>query len=85
MKDSQLIRISDGSVESSDGWVARLLGPELIEYCSGSAACLVNVGYSKTQRVRQIYASESVSELFPNLGEHLRCAAPLFQGHYVVV
>jgi hypothetical protein len=85
MRNSELMRISDGSVESSEGWVARLLGPELIEYFSGSAACLVNVGYSRTQQARQIYATESISELFPNLREHLRSAAPLFEGHYVVV
>ena len=85
MTDSELMRVSDGSVESSEGWVARLIGPELIEYCSGSAACLVNVGYSNSQRARQIYATESISELFPNLREHLRSAAPLFQGRYVVV
>lgn len=85
MTDSELMRVEDGSVESSEGWVARLIGLELIEYCSGSAACLVNVGYSPTNRARQIYATESISELFPNLREHLRSAAPLFQGRYVVV
>ena len=85
MTDSELMRVSDGSVESSEGWVARLLGPELIEYSSGAAACLVNVGYSRTQKARQIYATESISELFPNLREHLRSAAALFDGSYVVV
>jgi hypothetical protein len=35
--------------------------------------------------VRQIYASESTSDLFPRLREHLRSAAPLLQGQYVVV
>ena len=85
MTDSELLRADDGSVESSEGWVARLIGTELIEYCSGSAACIVNVGYSQAQRARQIYATESISELFPNLREHLRSAAPLFDGRYVVV
>ncbi|HEY2926049.1 hypothetical protein [Piscinibacter sp.] len=85
MTDSELLRVADGGVESSEGWVARPLGPELIEYCSGSAACLVNVGYSPLQRARQIYASESASELFPRLREHLRLAAPLFEGRYIVV
>jgi hypothetical protein len=85
MTSSKLMRTGDGSVESSEGWVARLLNPEMIEYCSGSAACLVNVGYSPTQRARQIYATESTSELFPRLREHMRRAAPLFEGHYVVV
>jgi hypothetical protein len=85
MTDSELMRASDGGVESSEGWAARVIGGEWIEYRSGSAACLVNIGYSRSQRVRQIYASESVSELFPRLREHLRSAAPLFDGHYVVV
>jgi len=85
MTDSELMRVGDGSVESTEGWAVRLVGPELIEYSSGVAACLVNVGYVPGLRVRQIYASESASELFPHLREHLRCAAPLFQGHYVVV
>ncbi|HUG24570.1 hypothetical protein [Piscinibacter sp.] len=85
MTDSELMRSGDGSVESSEGWVARLLSPELIEYSSGCAACLVNVSYSPAQRARQIYATESTSELFPRLREHLRSAAPLFEGRYVVV
>lgn len=85
MTDSELMRVGDGSVESSDGWAARLVGSDWIEYSAGSAACLVNVGYSASQRVRQIYASESVSELFPFVREHLRSAAPLFDGRYVVV
>ena len=85
MTDSELMRVGDGSVESSEGWAARLVGSDWIEYSSGSAACLVNVGYSTSQRVRQIYATESVSELFPFVREHLRSAAPLFDGRYVVV
>jgi hypothetical protein len=85
MTDSELIRVSDGGVESSEGWAVHLLGPELMEYCSGAAACLVNVGYLPALRTRQIYASESASELFPHLREHLRSAAPLLEGHYVVV
>jgi hypothetical protein len=79
------LRAVDGSVESSAGWVARPIGPDLIEYCTGNAACLVNVEYSRAQHARQIYATESISELFPNLREHLRSAAPLFDGRYVVV
>ena len=85
MTDSELLRVAEGSVESSDGWAARLIGREWIEYCIGSAACLVNVSYSPSQRTQQIYATESMSELFPRLREHLRSAAPLFEGHYVVV
>jgi len=85
MNDSELMRVSDGTVESSEGWAARVIGSEWIEYSSGSAACLVNIGYSRSQRVRQIYATESVSELFPCLREHLRSAAPLLDGRYIVV
>lgn len=85
MTESELMRVSNGSVESSEGWAARPIGGEWIEYSSGNAACLVNVGYSSAQRTRQIYASESASELFPCLREHLRTAAPLFEGRYVVV
>ncbi|HEV7914043.1 MAG TPA: hypothetical protein VGP22_09765 [Albitalea sp.] len=85
MTDSELMRVGDGMVESSEGWVVRLIGPELIEYCIGTAACLVNVGYSPEARARQIFASESASELFPRLREHMRSAAPLFDGRYVVV
>lgn len=85
MTDSELMRVANGGVESSEGWAARPVGDDWIEYSSGSAACLVNVGYSATQRVRQIYATESISELFPFVREHLRSAAPLLAGRYVVV
>jgi len=80
-----LERTGDGSVRSREGWVVRFLGPDLIEYCSGRAACLVNVAWSPVDRARRIYASESSSELFPHLREHLAAAMRLFQGHYVVV
>lgn len=80
------IRISaDGGVESSEGWTVRLLGPDLLEYLEGSTACLVNVGYEASRHVRQVYASESASELFPRLQERLQRAVPLFKGRYVVV
>lgn len=85
MTDSESMRVLGDLVESSEGWAARLIGREWIEYSTGSAACLVNVGYSSAQRAQQIYASESVSELFPRLREHMRSAAGLFEGHYVVV
>lgn len=85
MANNKVVRVSDGGVESSEGWAARPIGHEWIEYCSGTAACLVNVAYSPTHRIQQIYATESISELFPRLREHLRCAAPLFEGHYMVV
>jgi len=85
MTDSELMRISDGGVESSEGWAVHFLGPELLEYCSGHSACLVNVEYSSTQRARQIFATESSSELFPMLREHLQSASRLLEGRYVVV
>lgn len=85
MTDSELMRISDGGVESSEGWAVHLIGPELLEYCSGPAACLVNIGYSPTQRARQIFATESSSDLFPMLREHLQSASQLLEGRYVVV
>jgi hypothetical protein len=84
MTDSELMRASDGGVESSEGWAARPIGTDWIEYVSGSAACLVNVDYLPAQRISQIHASESASELFPRLREHLRSAAMLLHGHYVV-
>lgn len=85
MTDSEWMRVHGGVVESSEGWAARLIGQDWIEYSVGSAACLVNVGYSSATRAQQIYASESVSELFPRLREHMRSAAGLFEGRYVVV
>ncbi|MBS0449436.1 MAG: hypothetical protein JSR59_26255 [Proteobacteria bacterium] len=80
-----LIQASGGGVESSEGWAVHVLGPELIEYRSGEAACLVNVGYRDAGRAREIYASESASDLFPRLREHLQSALPMLHGHYVVV
>ncbi|HEX6708232.1 MAG TPA: hypothetical protein VF169_26095 [Albitalea sp.] len=85
MTDSELMRVGDGVVESSDGWVVRLINPELFEYSSGAASCLVNVDYSPERRARRIYASESASELFPCLHEHMRSAARLLGRCYVVV
>jgi len=75
----------DGTVQSNDGWAVRFIGPDVIEYCTERAACLVNVGWSATQRSRAIYASESTSPLFPRLREHLAAVAPMLQGHFVVV
>jgi hypothetical protein len=76
---------ADGAVESSEGWVVRPIGADLLEYSAGAAACLVNVKYEPAQQARHVYASESASFLFPRLREHLEVAAPLFKGHYVVV
>jgi hypothetical protein len=82
---SQLIAAANGQVQSSDGWTLRPLSADLLEYVDGRAACLINVGSPTRQAVRPIYASESSSELFPHLREHLRMALPYLKGHYVVV
>jgi hypothetical protein len=81
----QLQAHADGLVASPEGWAVRVLSPELIEYCDGRAACLVNVGMPGAGRTRRIYASESCSELFPHLRENLEQAAALLKGAYVVV
>ncbi|WP_280152862.1 hypothetical protein [Piscinibacter sp. XHJ-5] len=85
MTYSELMRVSNGCVQSSEGWMAQLIGREAIEYSSGSAACIVNVGYSAEVRAGVIYASESTSDLFPRLREHMSSAAPLLDGRYTVV
>ncbi|HET9642403.1 MAG TPA: hypothetical protein VFP68_03370 [Burkholderiaceae bacterium] len=74
-----------GAVESTEGWTVRQLGPELIEYCDGAIACLVNVGYSPERRARAIFASESTSALAPRLREHLQRAVGLLNGRFVVI
>lgn len=80
-----LTMTDDGTVESSEGWKVRVIAPDLLEYCQGPAACLVNVGYTPAQHLRQVYASESTSELFPRLRENLQRATLLFKGRYVVI
>jgi hypothetical protein len=82
---SQLIAAANGQVQSSDGWVLRPLSTDLLEYVDGRAACLINIGSPTRQAVRPIYASESASELFPHLREHLHMALPYLKGNYVVV
>jgi hypothetical protein len=81
----QLQARADGAVSCSDGWAVRFIAPDLLEYSQGQAACLVNVGYEASDREQRIYASESSSELFPHLREHLQTAVPHLKGHYVVV
>jgi hypothetical protein len=76
---------ANGQVQSSDGWMLRPLSPELLEYVDGHAACLINIGSPTRHAVRPIYASESISDLFPNLHEHVRLALPYLKGSYVVV
>lgn len=76
---------ADGALECTEGWAVRFVNAEVLEYSHGRAACLVNVGYSPSQGARAIYASESTSELFPHLREHLRSVTRYLKGHYVVV
>jgi len=82
---SQLIAAANGQVQSSDGWMLRPVSPDLLEYVDGQATCLINIGSPTRQAVRPIYASESSSELFPDLHEHVRMALPYLKGRYVVV
>jgi len=82
---SQLIALANGHVHSSDGWMLRPLSADLLEYDDGHAACLINIGSPTRHAVRPIYASESMSELFPHLREHVHMALPFLKGHYVVV
>jgi hypothetical protein len=82
---SQLIAATNGQLQSSEGWMLRPLNPDLLEYVDGRAACLINVGSPTRHAVRPIYATESSSDLFPNLREHLDMALPYLKGHYVVV
>ena len=82
---SQLIAAANGQVQCSEGWSVRRLSPELLEYVHERATCLVNIGHATQQMVRPIYGTESRSELFPDLCEHLRLALPYLNGRYVVV
>ena len=82
---SQLIAAANGQVQSTDGWSLRPLSPDLLEYVDGHSTCLINVGSPTRHAVRPIYASESTSDLFPHLREHLRMALPYLKGKFVVV
>ena len=82
---SQLIAAANGQVQSSDGWMLRPLSSDLLEYIDGRAACLINIGSPTRHAVRPIYASESISDLFPHLSDHVRLALPYLKGSYVVV
>jgi hypothetical protein len=85
MTDSEFLRATRRGVESSAGWSAEFIGPELIEYRLDGDSCLVNVGFSREQQARAIYASEARSSYFPQVPEHLHAALPLLPGRYVVV
>ena len=82
---SQLIAAANGRVQSSDGWVLRPVNADLLEYAHGEATCLINIGHPTRQLVRPIYASESLSDLFPDLCENLSLALPFLKGNFVVV
>ena len=81
----QLQARDDGAVSCADGWAVRFVAPDLLEYSHGQAACLVNVSFEASQRLRRIYASESSSELFPHLREHLQSAVQHLKGQYIVI
>jgi len=82
--DESLTVESDGSIRAP-GWSARLLGPDLLQYCRGPDVCLVNLGWEPVRRARAIYVSEALSPWFPLLGEHLMRALPLLPGRWAVV
>ena len=75
----------DGTLVCDDGWAVRLVTPEMLEYSEGQASCIVNVGFVAHEQLCRIYASESSSEFFPHLREHLQAAAPHLSGRYEVV
>ena len=81
----ELEACADGAIACSDGWAVRFIAPDLLEYSHGRAACLINVGYEASERARRIYATESSSDLFPQLREHLLSAVGHLKGRYVVV
>jgi len=81
----QPLSCANGAVSCRDGWSVRFVAPDLLEYSQGQAACLINVGFDTVVRERRIYASESLSDLFPQLREHLQSAVGFFKGQYVVV
>jgi hypothetical protein len=85
MTESEFLRATQRGVESSAGWSAEFLGPELIEYRQDRDSCLVNVGFNREHQARAIYATEAQSSHFPSVHEHLRAALPLLPGRYVVV
>lgn len=82
---SQLIAAANGRVHSSSGWVLRPVNADLLEYACGEATCLINIGHPTSHSVRPIYASESLSDLFPDLCENVSLALPYLKGDFVVV
>ena len=80
----ELWTVGNNSVTCSEGWSVSLLDAHTMEYTCGSASCVLNVEYMPGDQSRCIHASESSSELFPNLRERLLSAARMLKGRYVV-
>jgi hypothetical protein len=83
---SELKTATDGSVESNEGWALRFLEPNILEYCGDGKVCLVNVESPKPPITRRkIHATESTSDLFPHLHEHLVHASRFLKGAFEIV
>jgi len=79
---------ADGALVGADGWVVRLVSPEMLEYSDGDASCIINVGRAAghgAEATRRIYASESSSDHFPQLHQHLQAALPHLNGRFELV
>lgn len=76
--------VGHNRVASSEGWSVSLLDTQTLEYTCGEASCVVNVEYLPANQSRCIHASESSSELFPQLRERLQSAARMLKGRYVI-
>jgi hypothetical protein len=86
MKTPSLRTRPDGALVCDQGWAVRFVTPDLLEYSRGEASCMVNVGAIAEERTRRrIYASESSSDYFPHLHEHLQAVAQHLDGRYEVV
>ena len=84
MMRKELWTVGHNTVASSEGWSVSLLDPQTMEYSCGAASCVLNVEYMPADQSRCIHASESSSELFPNLRERLQSAARMLKGRYII-
>lgn len=82
--ESRLMLCENGKVLSSEGWAVQPIGTDFLEYSDGPDACLVNLGENQPGRGRVIYASESNTEFFPLLRQHLLMALPFLRGQWVL-
>lgn len=80
----ELWTVGHKTVTSSEGWSVSLLDAHTIEYTCGAKSCVVNVDYLPADQTRCIHASESTSELFPNLRERLQSAARMLKWRYTL-